>query len=98
MIRQDTVHIFSCTGANLEEDLMNLVAHKHYVRIPNYRDLTAKDERELMDKGLNRVTDTCIPEEEAFRRLQKHVFEVFGMLQTIKVNAIFRMNFYINSY
>lgn len=77
MIRQDKVHIISCTGANLEEDLMNLVAHKHYVRIPNYRDLTAKDERDLMDKGLNRVTDTCIPEEEAFRRLQKHVFEIW---------------------
>lgn len=77
MIRQDKVHIISCTGANLEEDLMNLVAHKHYVRIPNYRDLTAKDERELMDKGLNRVTDTCIPEEEAFRRLQKHVVEIW---------------------
>lgn len=77
MIRQDKVHIISCTGANLEEDLMNLVAHKHYVRIPNYRDLTAKDERALMDKGLNRVTDTCIPEEEAFRRLQKHIFKIW---------------------
>lgn len=77
MIRQDKVHIISCTGANLEEDLMNLVAHKHYVRIPNYRDLTAKEERELMDKGLNRVTDTCIPEEEAFRRLQEHIFKIW---------------------
>jgi deoxyhypusine synthase len=73
MIRQDKVHIISCTGANLEEDLMNLVAHKHYKRIPEYRDLTAEQERELMNGGLNRVTDTCIPEEEAFRRLQKHV-------------------------
>ena len=27
MIRQDKVHIISCTGANLEEDIMNLVAH-----------------------------------------------------------------------
>jgi len=75
MIRQDKVHIISCTGANLEEDLMNLVAHKHYKRIPEYRDLTAEQERELMNRGLNRVTDTCIPEEEAFRRLQKHVFK-----------------------
>ena len=74
MIRQDKVHIISCTGANLEEDLMNLVAHTHYKRIPEYRDLTAEQERELMNGGLNRVTDTCIPEEEAFRRLQKHVF------------------------
>jgi deoxyhypusine synthase len=74
MIRQEKVHIISCTGANLEEDLMNLVAHKHYRRIPEYRDLTPEQERELMNRGLNRVTDTCIPEEEAFRRIQKHVF------------------------
>ena len=77
MIRQNKVHIISCTGANLEEDLMNLVAHSKYKRVPNYRDLTPKDEKELLGKGLNRVTDTCIPEEEAFRRLQKHVFQVW---------------------
>jgi deoxyhypusine synthase len=78
MIRQDKVHIISCTGANLEEDLMNLVAHNHYQRLPEYRDLSPEQERELMNQGLNRVTDTCIPEEEAFRRLQKHVFEIWG--------------------
>jgi deoxyhypusine synthase len=77
MIRQDKVHIISCTGANLEEDLMNLVAHEHYKRVPGYRDLTPSQERELLDQGLNRVTDTCIPEEEAFRRLQKHVFALW---------------------
>ncbi|MBR9861013.1 deoxyhypusine synthase family protein [bacterium] len=70
MIRQDKVHIISCTGANLEEDVMNLVAHDHYERIPNYRDLTPEQEQELLDRHLNRVTDTCIPEEEAFRRIQ----------------------------
>ncbi|MBS4056888.1 MAG: deoxyhypusine synthase family protein [Bacteroidetes bacterium] len=73
MIRQDKVQIISCTGANLEEDLMNLVAHKHYKRVPNYRDLSPKEEWELLENGFNRVTDTCIPEEEAFRRLQKHI-------------------------
>ncbi len=77
MIRQDKVHIISCTGANLEEDLMNLVAHSHYERVPHYRDLAPLEERELLDRGLNRVTDTCIPEEEAFRRLQKHIFEIW---------------------
>jgi deoxyhypusine synthase len=77
MIRQDKVHIISTTGANLEEDLMNLVAHSHYTRVPNYRDLTPKDEWNLLEKGLNRVTDTCIPEEEAFRRLQKHIYELW---------------------
>ncbi len=75
MIRQDKVAIISCTGANLEEDLMNLVAHSHYKRIPEYRDLTPQQEWDLLEKGLNRVTDTCIPEEEAFRRLQSHMFE-----------------------
>ena len=74
MIRQDKVQIISCTGANLEEDIMNLVAHDHYVRIPHYRDLSPAEERALLDKGLNRVTDTCIPEEEAFRRIQEHIF------------------------
>ncbi len=73
MIRQGKVDIISCTGANLEEDIMNLVAHSHYKRVPHYRDLSPKDEWELLEKGFNRVTDTCIPEEEAFRRLQKHM-------------------------
>ena len=77
MIRQHKVQIISCTGANLEEDLMNLVAHSHYKRVPNYRDLTPQDEWALLEKGLNRVTDTCIPEEEAFRRLQQHIFDLW---------------------
>ncbi len=82
MIRQDKVSIISCTGANLEEDLMNLVAHSHYRRVPNYRDLTPQDEWELLEKGLNRVTDTCIPEEEAFRRLQKHIYQIWRDSET----------------
>lgn len=77
MIRQDKVSIISCTGANLEEDIMNLVAHKHYKRVPNYRDLTPQEEWDLLEKGLNRVTDTCIPEEEAFRRLQQHIEKIW---------------------
>jgi deoxyhypusine synthase len=69
MIRQDKVHGISCTGANLEEDIYNMVAHSHYERIPNYRDLTAEQEGALLARGLNRVTDTCIPEEEAMKRI-----------------------------
>ena len=69
MIRQGKVHAISCTGANLEEDLYNLIAHDHYERIPKYRDLTAADEQALLERHLNRVTDTCIPEQEAFRKL-----------------------------
>ncbi|MFT6814534.1 MAG: deoxyhypusine synthase [Sphingobacteriales bacterium] len=70
MIRQDKIHAITCTGANLEEDIFNLVAHDHYERIPNYRDLTAEDEQKLLERHLNRVTDTCIPEEEAMRRME----------------------------
>jgi deoxyhypusine synthase len=71
MIRQRQVHAICATGANLEEDVFNLVAHRHYRRIPNYRDLTPADEQALLDSHLNRVTDTCIPEEEAMRRVER---------------------------
>ncbi len=75
MIRQNKVHAISCTGANLEEDIYNLVAHDHYERIPNYRDLTPQDEQKLLERHLNRVTDTCIPEEEAIRRIEKVILQ-----------------------
>ena len=65
LIRSDRVHAITCTGANLEEDLFNLVAHDHYQRIPNYKDLSPIDEENLLKRGLNRVTDTCIPEDQA---------------------------------
>jgi len=70
MIRQDKVHIISTTGANLEEDVFNLVAHDYYERVPHYRDLTPREEQDLLGRHMNRVTDTCIPEEEAMRRLE----------------------------
>ncbi|MFC1508106.1 deoxyhypusine synthase family protein [Candidatus Omnitrophota bacterium] len=69
MIRKDKVHAISCTAANLEEDIFNLVAHTRYKRIPNYRELTPQEELDLKNNHLNRVTDTCIPEEEAIRRI-----------------------------
>ena len=75
LIRQDKVHIISCTGANLEEDIFNLVAHDFYERVPHYRDLTAADETALLKRHMNRVTDTCIPEEEAMRRIEHTVLK-----------------------
>jgi len=75
MIRQGKVHAISCTGANLEEDVFNLVAHDHYERVPNYRDLTPAEEHALLNRHMNRVTDTCIPEMEAMRRLETAVLE-----------------------
>lgn len=73
MIREDKVHIITCTGANLEEDVFNLVARNHYKRIPNYRDLSPKDEQKLLEQHFNRVTDTCIPEEQAMRKIEDHL-------------------------
>ena len=62
VIRAKKIHAICCTAANLEEDLFNLFANKEYALVPHYRELTAADEVELRDRGLNRVTDTCIPE------------------------------------
>ena len=78
MIRQGKVHAICCTGANLEEDIFNLVAHDHYERLPNYRDLTPDDEQALLDRHMNRVTDTCIPEMEAMRRIEAAVLGGMG--------------------
>ena len=70
LIMLDMVHAISCTGANLEEDLFHLIAGSHYERIPHWRNLTAEDDQELLSKGMNRVTDTCIPEEQAIRKVE----------------------------
>ncbi|WP_028459819.1 deoxyhypusine synthase family protein [Chloroflexus sp. Y-396-1] len=75
MIRQNKVHAISCTGANLEEDIFNLIAHDFYERVPHYRDLSPQQEQELLERHMNRVTDTCIPEEEALRRLEKALLD-----------------------
>ena len=73
MIRRGKVHAISCTGANLEEDIFNLVAHDHYQRVPHYRQLSPQDEQGLLQRHMNRVTDTCIPEGEAMRRIEAAV-------------------------
>ena len=45
MIRAGKVSGISCTGANLEEDIFNLVAHSAYERVPGWRTLSEEDER-----------------------------------------------------
>jgi len=77
LIRQDKVHAITCTGANLEEDVFNLVAHDFYERLPHYRQLTAEAEEDLRQRGMNRVTDTAIPEEEAIRRIEHKIVELW---------------------
>lgn len=75
MIRRDKVHAIVSTGANLEEDIFNLVAHDYYERVPHYRQLSPKEEAALLKRHMNRVTDTCIPEMEAMRRIEAVVLE-----------------------
>lgn len=82
MIRQDKIHSISCTAANLEEDIFNLIAHDHYARIPHYRYLTPEDEKKLYNSHLNRVTDTCIPEEEAMRKMERIFIEIWKKYDT----------------
>jgi deoxyhypusine synthase len=75
MIRADKVHAIASTGANVEEDLFNLVARNSYKRLADWRSLSPEDEVRLLKSGLNRVTDTCIPEEEAFRKVECRLIE-----------------------
>ncbi len=77
MIRQGKIHAICCTAANLEEDIFNLVAHNHYKRVPHYRDLSPQDEQKLLEQNMNRVTDTCIPEHEAMRRIEQQLLKVW---------------------
>ena len=75
MIRRDQIHAISCTAANLEEDVFNLVAHDDYRICADYRDLSPQDEVALRDAGMNRVTDTCIPE-NVIRHIEDGFIEV----------------------
>jgi deoxyhypusine synthase len=81
LIRKEKIHGISLTGANLEEDVFNLVAHESYRRVPNFRELRPEDEKALLDEGLNRVTDTCIPEHEAMRKIEKKMLALWGSAQ-----------------
>ena len=73
LIREGYVHALCVTGANLEEDVFNLVARDQYQEIADFRALTAQDEVDLFERGFNRVTDTCIPEAAAMQKVEKKV-------------------------
>ncbi len=77
MIRAGKVHAISCTAANLEEDLFNLVAHDEYKIVEDWRALSAADEVALRDEGFNRVTDTCIPE-TVMRHLERRLLKLWS--------------------
>ncbi len=72
MIREGKVHAISCTGANLEEDVFNLIANKEMEIIADWRGLSVEMEKDLYDRGFNRVTDTSIPE-DVMRHLERRL-------------------------
>jgi deoxyhypusine synthase len=72
-IRAGLIHGMSVTGANLEESLFRLVAHNHYKDFPDYRYFTKEDDTKILEDRMRRVTDTSIPEDEAFRAVEKHI-------------------------
>ena len=74
MIREGKVHAISCTGANLEEDVFNLLGARDYEIIQDWRGLSAADEKALFERGFNRVTDTCIPE-DIMRHVEARLIE-----------------------
>jgi deoxyhypusine synthase len=69
-IRAGLIHGLSVTGANLEESLFRLVAHDHYRDFPDYRYFTKQDDTRILNDRMRRVTDTSIPEDEAFRAVE----------------------------
>jgi deoxyhypusine synthase len=72
-IRAGLVHGLSVTGANLEESLFRLVAHHSYKDFPDYRYFTKQDDTKILTDRMRRVTDTSIPEDEAFRAVEKFI-------------------------
>jgi deoxyhypusine synthase len=76
MIRAGKVHAISCTGANLEEDIFTLLSANEYEHCPNWRALSAEDEKALYDRGMNRVTDTCIPE-DVMRHVESRLYDLW---------------------
>ena len=72
-IRAGLIHGLSVTGANLEESLFRLVAHDHYKDFPDYRYFKKSDDTKILNDRMRRVTDTSIPEDEAFRAVEKYV-------------------------
>lgn len=86
LIRADLVHAICCTGANLEEDAMALLAANEYESLPDWRALRAEDEAALLARGMNRVTDVCIPE-TVMRHLEQRLLKAWGEADRLDVTA-----------
>src|ERR1700749_83170 len=76
-IREGLIHGMSVTGANLEESLFRLVANHSYKDFPEYRYMTKQDDTKILNDRMRRVTDTSIPEAEAFRAVEKNIVSLW---------------------
>ncbi|MGC8840928.1 MAG: deoxyhypusine synthase family protein [Candidatus Sumerlaeaceae bacterium] len=93
-IRAGLVHGMSVTGANFEESLFRLVAHEHYHDYPDYRYFRKEDDARLLELGQRRVTDTSIPEDEAFRVVEKLIVPMWEEASRTGHRAFWHEYFY----
>jgi deoxyhypusine synthase len=93
-IRAGLVHGLSVTGANLEESLFRLVAHHGYKDFPEYRYFTKDDDTRILEARMRRVTDTSIPEDEAFRAVEKFIVPMWTKATKAKKRRFWHEYFY----
>jgi deoxyhypusine synthase len=93
-IREGLVHGMSVTGANLEESLFRLVAHDSYRDFPEYRYLTKADDTKILEARMRRVTDTSIPEDEAFRAVEKYIVPMWKDASASRARQFWHEYFY----
>ncbi|MBI3305933.1 deoxyhypusine synthase family protein [Candidatus Nomurabacteria bacterium] len=93
-IRNGLIHGLSVTGANLEESLFRLVAHDSYKDFPDYRYFTKEDDTKILENRMRRVTDTSIPEDEAFRVVEKIILPVWEKATREKTRKFWHEYFY----
>ncbi len=94
MIRKGYVAGISCTGANLEEDVFRMMAFPHYTSIENWRALSPRDDEQLFNNNMNRVTDVCIPEHEAIRTLESPLLDAWQVASSAGVRQLPHRYFY----
>ena len=93
-IRSGLIHGMSVTGANLEESLFRLVAHRSYRDFPDYRYMRKEDDTEILNRRLRRVTDTTIPEDEAFRAVEEFIVPLWKRASEQRERSFWHEYFY----
>ena len=93
-IREGLIHGLSVTGANLEESLFRLVAHHSYKDFPDYRYFTKQDDTRILEDRMRRVTDTSIPEDEAFRVVEKTIVPMWKRADETNTRRFWHEYFY----